>query len=224
MRLGILGDIHGYLPGSNIMGIDYAVELTKTLAVDAFLQVGDMCHYRSFAQPVYWILGNNDWADVVRQVASGERPLDNFHHIETGEVLTLEKDGERLTLAGLNGAFDELYYELDDGPDRPPESLSFFLRSDVEKSLRLRDVDIWLAHGCPAGLGYGREPDYGVPAIRAILDAVRPRFMFCGHAHFYREARTETSVVYSLNELKYEYYILDTVTGHLQAFPSGSQT
>ena len=82
-------------------------------------------------------------------------------------MLTLEKDGERITLAGLNGAFDDLYYELEDGPDRPLESLSFFLRSDVEKSLTLRDVDIWLAHGCPAGLGYGREPDYGVPAIRA---------------------------------------------------------
>ena len=49
MRLGVLGDIHGYLPGSDRMCIDFAVNLTTTLAVDAFLQVGDMCHYRSFA-------------------------------------------------------------------------------------------------------------------------------------------------------------------------------
>ena len=48
MRLGVLGDIHGYLPGSDRMCIDFAVDLTATLAVDAFLQVGDMCHYRSF--------------------------------------------------------------------------------------------------------------------------------------------------------------------------------
>ena len=46
MRLGILGDMHGYLPGSDQMCIDFAVHLTATLAVDAFLQVGDMCHYR----------------------------------------------------------------------------------------------------------------------------------------------------------------------------------
>ena len=40
MRLGVLGDIHGYLPGSDRMCIDFAVNLTATLAVDAFLQVG----------------------------------------------------------------------------------------------------------------------------------------------------------------------------------------
>jgi Icc-related predicted phosphoesterase len=222
MKLGILGDIHGYLPGSNMMSIEYAVELTQTLQVDAFLQVGDMCHYRSFAQPVYWILGNNDWADVVRQVESGERPLQNLHHIKTGEVITLEKDGEQVRIAGLNGAYDSLYYELEDGPERPPESLPFFLRSDVDRSLMLRDIDIWLAHGCPAGLGYGREPDYSVSAIREILDAVQPRFMFCGHAHYYKEARTNASTVYALNQLKDEYYILDTATGILEAFPSGS--
>jgi Icc-related predicted phosphoesterase len=222
MKLGILGDIHGYLPGSNMMSIEYAVELTQTLQVDAFLQVGDMCHYRSFAQPVYWILGNNDWADVVRQVESGERPLQNLHHIKTGEVITLEKDGEQVRIAGLNGAYDSLYYELEDGPERPLESLPFFLRSDVDRSLMLRDIDIWLAHGCPAGLGYGREPDYSVSAIREILDAVQPRFMFCGHAHYYKEARTDASMVYALNQLKDEYYILDTATGILEAFPSGS--
>jgi len=222
MKLGILGDIHGYLPGSNMMSIEYAVELTQTLQVDAFLQVGDMCHYRSFAQPVYWILGNNDWADVVRQVESGERPLENLHHIKTGEVITLEKDGEQVRIAGLNGAYDSLYYELEDGPERPLESLAFFLRSDVDRSLMLRDIDIWLAHGCPAGLGYGREPDYSVSAIREILDAVQPRFMFCGHAHYYKEARTDASTVYALNQLKDEYYILDMATGILEAFPSGS--
>jgi len=222
MKLGILGDIHGYLPGSNMMSIEYAVELTKTIQVDAFLQVGDMCHYRSFAQPVYWILGNNDWADVVRQVESGERPLENLHHIKTGEVITLEKDGEQVRIAGLNGAYDSLYYELEDGPERPLESLAFFLRSDVARSLMLRDIDIWLAHGCPAGLGYGREPDYSVSAIREILDVVQPRIMFCGHAHYYKEARTNASTVYALNQLKDEYYILDTATGILEAFPSGS--
>lgn len=222
MRLGILGDIHGYLPASNTMTVDHAVTITERVPVDAFLHVGDMCHYRSFARPVYWIYGNNDWPDVVRQVESGERPLENLHHIKNGAVLTLEKDGEQVRIAGLNGAFDDLYYELDDGPERPLESLPFFLRTDVEQCLQLRDIDIWLAHGCPAGLGYGREPDHGVPAIREILDTVRPRVMFCGHAHYYKEARTESSTVYALNQLKDEYYIFDTATGMLESFPSGS--
>jgi Icc-related predicted phosphoesterase len=220
MRLGILGDMHGFLPSGNIMCVDYAVQLTETLPVDAFLQVGDMCHYRSFARPVYWIIGNNDWPDVVRQVESGARPLQNLHHLKTGEVLTLTSGTEAVRIAGLNGAFDDLYYELDDGPERPLESHAYFLRSDVEKCLSLRQIDIFLVHGCPAGLGYGREPDYGVPAIRQILDAVQPRLMFCGHAHFFRAARTAHSTVYALNQLKDEYYILDTSSGSLERLPS----
>lgn len=223
MRLGILGDIHGYLPGSNTMCIDFAVELTATLQVDAFLQVGDMCHYRSFAQPLYWIYGNNDWPDVIRQIEAGERPLHNLHHIKTGQVLTLEKAGEHVRVAGLNGAFDDLYYDLEDGPDRPIDSQAFFVRSDVEKSLQLRQIDIWLAHGCPAGLGFGREPDHGVPAIRDILDTVQPRVMFCGHAHIYREACTATTTVYALQQLRDAYYIFDTCSGELEAFPTGER-
>lgn len=109
MRLGVLGDIHGYLSGSDKMCIDFAVNLTATLAVHAFLQVGDMCHYRSFARPVHWIYGNNDWPDVVRQVETGERPLQHLHHLKTGEVRTLSHGTEHVRIAGLNGAFDDLY-------------------------------------------------------------------------------------------------------------------
>lgn len=222
MRLGILGDIHGYLPGSSTMSIDYAVQLTATLHVDAFLQVGDMCHYRSFARPVYWIYGNNDWPDVVRQVAMGERPLRHLHHVPNGTVITLTNGPDQVRIAGLNGAFDDLYYALRPEAERPVESLAYFIRDDVERCLPLRQIDIFLAHGCPAGLGYGREPDHGVPAIREILDVVQPRLMLCGHAHFFRAAHTAQSTVYSLQQLKDAYYILDTDTWQLDAFPSRS--
>jgi Icc-related predicted phosphoesterase len=221
MRLGILGDIHGYVSGGNLMCIDYAVQLSDMLAVDAFLQVGDMCHYRSFARPVYWILGNNDWPGVIPQIESGTRPLRNLYHLKTGAVVTLDNGTEQVRIAGLNGAFDDLYYDLEDGPERPDDSLAYFLHTDVEKCLPLRQIDIFLAHGCPAGLGYGREPDYGVPAIRRILDTVQPRLMFCGHAHIFQEAHTASSTVYALNQLKDEYYILDTTTGRLERYPSG---
>jgi len=222
MRLGILGDIHGYLPGSERMCIDFAVQLTAALPVDAFLQVGDMCHYRSFARPVYWIYGNNDWPDVVRQVETGERPLRHLHHLKTGAVLTLSHGTEQVRIAGLNGAFDDLYYDLDPAAERPLESLAFFVRADIEKCLPLRSIDVFLVHGCPAGLGYGREPDHGVPAIRTILEVVQLRLMLCGHAHFFREAHTATSTVYALNQLKDEYYILDTSSWMLTRFPSRS--
>lgn len=220
MRLGILGDIHGFLPGSEMLAVDYAVHLSESLEVTAFLQVGDMCHYRSFARPMYWIVGNNDWPDVVRQIAVGERPLQGLHNVPTGEVVTLTRGQDRVRVAGLNGAFDPLYYDLEPTDERPVESLAYFLRAEAEQCLSLRQVDIFLAHGCPAGLGYGREPDYSVPVLRTILDVVQPQVMFCGHAHFFREAHTPSSTVYSLNQLKDEYYIFDTNAGTLESFPS----
>ena len=222
MRLGILGDIHGYVPGSHTMCIDYAVQLTAAVEVEAFLQVGDMCHYRSFARPVHWIYGNNDWPDVVRQIETGERPLRHLHHLRTGAVLTLDDGTQRVRIAGLNGAFDELYYGLSPEAERPLESLAYFIRDDVERCLPLRQIDIFLAHGCPAGLGYGREPDHGVPAIREILDTVQPRLMLCGHAHFFHAAHSGQSTVYSLKQLRDAYYILDTERWTLEAFPCRS--
>jgi hypothetical protein len=45
--------------------------------------------------------------------------------------------------------------------------------------------------------------------------------MFCGHAHIFQEAHTASSTVYALNQLKDEYYILDTTTGCLERYPSG---
>jgi Icc-related predicted phosphoesterase len=132
-------------------------------------------------------------------------------------------DGQQeVRIGGLNGAFDPLYYDLEDGPDRPVESLPYFIRADVEKCLQLPQVDIFLAHGCPAGLGYGREPDYSVTALRTILDAVQPRVMFCGHAHFFRAAQCNNSMIYALDQLKEEYYIFDTQDGRLERFPSRS--
>ena len=56
---------------------------------------------------------------------------------------------------------------------------------------------------------------------RMCIDfAVHLTTALCGHAHFFREARTATSTVYSLNQLKDEYYILDTSSWTLARFPS----
>jgi hypothetical protein len=81
-------------------------------------------------------------------------------------------------------------------------------------------VDILLAHGCPAGLGLGREPDHAVPALRQVLDTLQPSYMFCGHAHFFRHVPHGPTDVYVLSQLLDEYYILDTSTRQLERIPS----
>ena len=54
-----------------------------------------------------------------------------------------------------------------------------------------------------------------MPAIRKILDTVKPRYMFCGHGHFYRKAESDGCKIYSLDLVSKEYYILDTETDEL---------
>jgi Icc-related predicted phosphoesterase len=87
-------------------------------------------------------------------------------------------------------------------------------------AMRGQAVDILLTHGCPAGLGLGREPDHAVPALRQVLDALQPAYMFCGHAHFFRYVQHGPTHVYVLAQLLDEYYILDTSTRHLERIPS----
>ena len=93
------------------------------------------------------------------------------------------------------------------------EDLGFFTEADIEKCLTIGKVDIFLAHGCPSDLGFGREPDYGIAGIRRILEVVQPSYMFCGHAHFFRAVEWDGSRVYSLDVASKEYYLLDTSTG-----------
>lgn len=48
MRLGILGDIHGYLPGSDRRCIDFAVEVTSTVALDVVQPRLMLCGHAHF--------------------------------------------------------------------------------------------------------------------------------------------------------------------------------
>ena len=219
MRLAIFGDVHGYARGSDILTIEVMKAIIASLDIDAALQVGDLCAYPPFPKPVYWIYGNRDHIEMVNLVELGEDEVENLIHIKTGEVATISSRGERLTISGLNGAYEPLYYDYE-----PRELMEYgvaghFVKADIEKCLSMGPVDIFLAHGCPAGLGFGREPDHAVPQIRQILDRVRPHYMFCGHAHYFRRADYLGCQVYALAPSSDEYYILDTAADKLTTVP-----
>jgi len=207
MRILILGDIHGYTGTADIPTIDIAVYIVNQTDADVVLQVGDMGGYRPFSKPVYWIFGNNDSLSLMKTDDTDAAYIPNLNNIKTGEVLTFSSGEERITVSGLNGAYDPLYYDFD---RNKLDDLGYYTEGDVEKCLHLRDIDIFLAHGCPSGLGLGREPDHAVPAIRKILDRVKPRYMFCGHGHFYKKVKHCGCTIVSLELVNKEYYILDT--------------
>src|SRR5262245_9653924 len=222
MRVAIFGDIHGWFEPTQQPTIEYFQNVVAALDCDLMLQVGDMCHYRSLARPVYWIYGNNDWPPAIAEIESGRRDVRNLRHIKTGKALRITVGDEMLCVAGLNGAYDPLYSEVLEAASSDPEAASFFTQADVNAMLDMRGqpIDILLAHGCPAGLGFGREPDHAVPALRHILDALQPAYMFCGHAHLFRHVQHGPTHVYALAQLLDEYYVLDTSTRQLERIAS----
>jgi len=222
MRVAIIGDIHGWFEPTQQPTIEYFQDVVAALECDLILQVGDMCHYRSLARPVYWIYGNNDWPPVIADIEAGRRDVRNLRNLKTGEVMKITTGDDMLCVAGLNGAYDPLYSAASAIEGNDPAASSFFTQVDIDAMLRLRGqaVDILLAHGCPAGLGLGREPDHAVPALRQVLDALQPTYMFCGHAHFFHYVQHGPTHVYVLAQLLDEYYILDTSTQQLERIPS----
>jgi Icc-related predicted phosphoesterase len=222
MRIAIFGDIHGWFEPTQQPTIEYFQDVVAATDCDVMLQVGDMCHYRSLARPVYWIYGNNDWPPAITEIEAGRRDVHNLHNLKTGEVLTVAIGDETLRIAGLNGAYDPLYSEALEADGSDPAAASFFTQIDVNAMLAMRGqrIDLLLAHGCPSGLGLGREPDHAVPALRQVLDALQPAYMFCGHAHFFKYVQHGPSHVYVLAQLLDEYYILDTCTQQLTRLPS----
>ncbi len=214
MKVAIFGDCHGYAPGLDVPTAELMVSIVGSIDADLVLQVGDMCSYKPFPKPVYWIYGNRDSISMIKASEQGKAGIENLFLIKTGKLLTLSIAGEEIKISGLNGAYDPIYYdhhreELGD------DGLGYFVEEDVQKCLHLRGIDIFLAHGCPSGLGFGREPDHGVPQIMEILDEVRPRCMLCGHAHFFHQAEYSGCRIYSLAEAKEEYYLLDTISDSL---------
>ncbi len=216
MKILLLGDIHGYTSTLDIPTIDIAVDIVDQTDADIVLQVGDMGGYRHFSKPVYWIFGNNDLLSLTKSDEPDIQHANNLYNIRTGKIYTLSVGNEQVRISGMNGAYDPLYFEFD--RDKL-DDLGYFTKSDVEKCLRLRNVDIFLAHGCPSGLDLGREPDHAVPAIREILDCVRPRYMFCGHGHFFKPVVHNGCRIYSLDLVSKAYYILETETDRFSAHP-----
>jgi len=207
VRILLAGDVHGHLPGSDRPTWEFLADLVNSSPWPC-LQAGDIGRYPPLKRPLYFIFGNNDWPPAV--------PADNYVNLRPGEAVVLTVGSEQLRVAGLNGVYDPLYYRR---PEliSPAERSLYFTPDAVAACARLREVDIFLAHGVPAGFGLGREPDHAVPILRDVLEAVRPRFFVCGHAHrfaYLTDLKTSTRLLV-LGELRREFYILDAASGKL---------
>ena len=133
MKVALFGDIHGFVPGTDLLVIELFRRLVATVECDLALQVGDMCLYRSLDRPVYMIYGNNDSPRSLAEIEAGKREVANLHNIKTGQVLTFQKDDEVIRVSGLNGGFDPADYAGESDPTMPPDLIANFSRADVER-------------------------------------------------------------------------------------------
>ncbi len=212
VKVLLLGDVHGHLPGTDRPTWEFLAEVVDASPWPC-LQAGDIGHYPTLCRALYFIFGNNDWPPAPRS--------EYYVNLRPGERVVVNVGAESVTVAGINGVYDPVYYAR---PELIPASERglYFTPADVAACVRLTGIDIFLAHGVPAGLGLGREPDHAAPALLEILQRVRPRFFVCGHAHRFTclsDLRTRTTVIV-LAELRREFYVLDTVSGELTRVPT----
>ena len=212
-----------------------------------WLCVGDIASdtgaYEPLGAPVYWIHGNNDNFDAI---ASGDLPAD-LRHIGNGALVEIagaeapayEDAGDAgrspssgvLRVAGLGGTFAPTWYDTA-ASDLPhpkkgtakatelADKRRHFVREEVERAARLRDVDVFLTHEAarpfrpfPGGKG----PDAGKAQINDILRSMQPRLHLFGHHHRHSEQRVEGVRSIGLDLVSRSYLVVElpSLTIHL---------
>lgn len=198
MKILLLGDVHGY--------INKTKEIIDFVKCDFVLQTGDLELYSDFSKPTYFIAGNHENWNLLNAIDKGKINFINLHHIKTAEVVELRKNKEVLTLSGINGNYSSKRYGM-----KIQNRERHFDEEGVEKCKKLKNIDIFLSHEAPLGIGFVKEnKDVGVKPIKEILDNVKPTFFFFSHHHKFFEKVIKTTKVFGLDYARREYYILDT--------------
>jgi len=202
MKILILGDMHGE--------IEIAKRIVDSTDCDYVLQVGDMTLYGNYSKPVYFITGNHENWDIIEAIDNGKIEFENLKHINTAEVISLKKGKEIIGVSGLNGNYSPKDYELK-RQELEGKRRSHFVKDDVERCKKLKNIDIFLSHEPPVGIGFiKRNKDVGIEPIKEILDSIRPRFLFFCHHHIFFEKTVNITRIFGLSYASREYCILDT--------------
>jgi len=198
MKILLLGDVHE--------AIDKAKKIIDSVECDFVLQTGDLGTYSDFSKPSYFIAGNHENWNILKDMDTGKTKFTNLCHIKNAEIIKLVKDKEIMNVSGINGNYSEKRYEL-----RIKERERHFNKQEVDKCKKLRNIDIFLSHEAPASIGFMKKgKDIGVKPVKEILDIIKPKFFIFGHHHIFFEKLVNLTKILGLNYARNEYYILDT--------------
>ncbi len=204
----VLGDAHASDPDNR------AALLAAYDAADepVALQVGDLEHY-DLPVPTWFVAGNNEDFDVVEALRRGNDAGTRNAHL----LASTTADVAGLTVGGLSGNFAPTQFEKSRS-ELAGQRRRHFVRADVASAEELGEVDVFLAHAAPHGLGVpggmGREH------VDAVLEAVEPALCLVGHYHRHAESEFGGTRVVSLAPAWEAYYTLDPESLSLRRHPA----
>ncbi|MFB6154394.1 MAG: metallophosphoesterase [Haloferacaceae archaeon] len=175
-------------------------------AADVALQTGDLLTY-DLPAPTWFVAGNNEDFDVVDRLRAGDDTGTENVHLLASQAA----DVGGIRVAGLSGNYAPTQYETS-RDELAGERRRHFVRDDVERAKRLRDVDVLLAHEAPHGVLRTDGYDVGCRPLDDLLRAVEPDLCLVGHHHTHATGVFGPTRVVLLAPAWESYYRLDPAT------------
>ncbi|MFB6089292.1 MAG: metallophosphoesterase [Candidatus Aenigmatarchaeota archaeon] len=191
MKTIIIGDPHVGTEERNFEPIE---RIIKRKNPDNILCTGDLETYKEFDIPFYFISGNHEDFDLIEKIDSGEEYFRNLKHIKNGEIIEI---GD-LRISSLNGNYSPKRYDWD-RKNLKQDRRRHFVKSDVKKCLNIDDIDIFISHEAPSGIGVTKGgQEAGIQEVREIIEEINPEYHFFGHFHFYHKGKIGKTEIYGL--------------------------
>ena len=200
----VLGDAHADDP-ANRQALLHAYDAAEESCA---LQAGDLMYY-DLPYRTYFVAGNNEDFDVIDALRRGDRSLTDEDRPQLLASTVAEIEG--LRAAGLSGNYAPTRY----GKSRDElrgDRRRHFTNEDVERALRLTDIDVFLAHEAPHGLISNADYEVGNRYVDTIIEELSPALCLVGHHHHHAESTIGETRVVSLAPVWESYYRLDPAT------------
>lgn len=190
-----------------------------------YRELGDFWAFHSgetqFPVPLIFIGGNHEPWLFLDGHRDGGALAENVEFF--GRVGLRNVDG--LRIAGVSGVYSPKYFaELHPAPPYPVsqrKQATYYNQDDIERALGFGHVDILLLHDWPDLMNSARDATWptrwghvGCKHLSRIVEALRPRWVFCGHMHHPVRHRVGHTEIIGLSDFhrdpEHAFTVIDT--------------
>ncbi len=174
MKILLLSDIHDdYVPAQS----GYVLEKP-----DFVLDCGDHTEIKNLFDftPHFYVYGNHEPSLI--KLSENDMPLPS--KLEPGQVVCFEKGECKVRVAGIDGNYAN---------KSKPYRVDFNGIEGLER-LAEGEVDILLTHESPLLILEGSNHKNLADKVISEIDRIKPKYVFSGHAGFYRELKTPSGI------------------------------